>query len=100
MIVLKEPIEFEWDKGNPGKNSIHKVQDAEAEELFFDPNKKLFNDVLHSSNREPRYILIGQTKEKRLLFTAFTIRNNKVRIISARDIHSNSKERKLYEEET
>lgn len=87
-------IEFDWDKGNIGKNwKNHRVTDRESEEIFFDKNKKIMKDKLHSGEEE-RFILIGQTKERRLLFIAFTIRNNKIRVISARDL--NKKEKHLY----
>lgn len=87
--------EFEWDKGNLDKNwEKHRVSDEECEEVFFDPNKKILKDPIHSTGKE-RYILLGQTKSARLLFVAFTLRGNKIRIISARDL--NKKEKHLYE---
>lgn len=98
MKVIKEPVDFDWDKGNINKNwRKHKVKDSEAEEIFFDDKKKVFKNKLHSKEEE-RFILLGKTKRERLLFVVFTMRNNKVRIISARDI--NKKERKLYEKTT
>lgn len=97
MKVFKEPFAFEWDKGNKDKNLIkHKVTDEECEEVFFDPQKKAANDIFHS-NREERNIIIGKTKLGRYLFLVFTTRENKIRIISARDL--NRKERSLYEKE-
>lgn len=96
MLVFRAPLAFEWDGGNKGKNLKHTVTDAECEEIFFDHGKKMLQDALHSG-REARYILIGKTKNKRRIFIAFTIRNNKIRIISARDL--NRKERRLYEED-
>jgi len=94
MKLLKEPIEFEWDGGNKDKNWIrHKVRDEECEEIFFDVTKKILKDILHSG-KEKRYILIGRTKKERILFLVFTIRQNKIRVISARDLKK--KERKLY----
>jgi len=96
MRIFQTPLEFEWDKGNKGKNFIkHQVTDGECEEVFFDGRKKILRDVLHSG-KERRYILIGATRIQRLLFLVFTARKNKIRIISARDI--NKKERNLYEE--
>ena len=98
MKILDNVDQFQWDKGNKGKNYLkHKVTDQECEEAFFDQNKKIFKDILHSDN-ETRYILLGQTKERRILFIAFTIRSGKIRVISARDL--NKKEKKLYEEKT
>lgn len=93
MINLAKIKKFQWDQGNRNKNlAKHKVSDEESEEVFFDPRKRIFKDALHSA-QENRYILIGQTKLKRLLFIVFTIRRNKVRVISARNL--NKKERKL-----
>jgi len=40
---------------------------------------------------------LGRTNDDRYLFVVFTIRNNKIRVISARDM--NRKERRVYREE-
>ena len=96
-MELSEPIIFEWNQGNIGKNAKHNVDDKEAEEVFFDKNNRKFKDKLHSKGEE-RYRIIGKTEKGRLLFVVFTIRQNKVRIISARDI--NRKEQYLYEKKT
>lgn len=98
VVTNKEPVEFIWDRGNKDKNWVkHKVTDQESEEVFFDEEKKTFKDKLHSKGEE-RFRIIGRTKRGRLLFVVFTIRRNRVRVISARDI--NKKEVKLYEEKT
>ncbi len=95
MINLSHTDGFQWDDGNRNKNfRRHKVTDQECEECFFDQDKKILSDVLHSQ-QEDRLILLGQTKEGRPLFIVFTIREKKIRIISARDL--NKKESKLYE---
>ena len=94
MVVIREPIEFQWDKGNVGKNQKkHEVSEKEAEEVFFDKKRLTFKNHVHSG-KEERHRVIGKTKSKRLLFVAFTVRNKKVRVISARD--TNRKEAKLY----
>jgi uncharacterized DUF497 family protein len=94
--VLKDVSGFEWDAGNKIKNlTKHQVSQDECEEAFFDSNREVQEDLLHSVNEE-RYILLGYTKYKRLLYIVFTVRKEKVRVISARDI--NKKELKLYEE--
>ena len=98
MKIIENASEFQWDRGNKGKNyRKHKVADQECEETFFDQNKKIFKDILHSDEEE-RYILLGRTKENRILFIIFTIRHEKIRVISARDL--SKKEKKLYEEKT
>lgn len=97
MRVLQDVLGFEWDDGNRGKNlKKHGVTDGESEEVFFDPEKKILKDLPHSEIEE-RYILIGKTKQGRTLFTVFTFRKNKVRIISSRRI--SKREQKLYEKD-
>lgn len=95
MIVLPEPISFQWDKGNVHKNvTKHLVTNSDVEEVFYDKHKKLFKDRLHSG-KEERLRVIGKTKNEKLLFIVFTIRDKKVRVISARNL--NKKEVYLYE---
>ena len=96
MIVIAEPFQFNWDSGNSDKNKgSHGVEDWECEEVFFDPKKVILKDKLHS-NQEERFILLGQTRQNRLLYLVFTIRSEKIRIISARDI-TKRKEIEIYE---
>ena len=87
-------MEFEWDKGNSAKNRKHQVEDQESEEVFLDENKVIFKDVFHSKDEE-RFVLLGETRRERVLYVVFTVRKNKIRIVSARDI--NRKEIHLYE---
>ena len=95
MDLFKSPIEFEWDKGNKDKNLVkHRVTHEECEEVFFDPHKRIFKPGSYESEEE-RHLLVGKTRDERLLFVVFTIRRNKVRAISARDL--NRRERHLYE---
>lgn len=97
-VLLPKPVSFDWDKGNQNKSLVrHQVINEECEEVFFSKSKKLFRDELHSQ-QEDRYVAIGRTKLDRLLFVVFTLRNNKVRVISARDLRS--KHLKRYEEKT
>jgi Uncharacterized protein conserved in bacteria len=89
-------IGFDWDAGNLAKShEKHGVSPREAEETFFNQPLLVALDEKHSGD-EPRCFALGKTDEDRLLFVAFTVRNRKVRVISARDM--NRKERKIYEE--
>jgi uncharacterized protein len=98
MSVFDDELVFEWDDWNVQKNRIkHSVEPNETEEVFIDDNKVTFEDTRHS-DKERRLILIGKTRKGRLLYVAFTIREGKIRVVSARDI--NRKEVKLYEETT
>lgn len=94
MQVDKSVLEFEWDKGNSEKPRKHGLTPEEAEEAFFDDNKVVFRDWKHSTI-EPRITLLGKTKKGRVLNITYTVRKNKIRIITARPI--NIKEVPLYE---
>lgn len=97
MIRLPDPIAFEWDEGNRDKNrEKHSVSVSEVEEVFFDPYKRAYPDPKHSLN-EPRSIIVGKTKLGRLLFVVYTIRDKRIRVISARDLNK-KREVDLYEE--
>ena len=96
MIKFSQIKSFDWDNYNINKNWLkHNVTPKECEEVFFDKNNKMLSDALHSDN-EKRFIIVGRTFKKRLLFVAFIVRRNEIRIISARDIKK-KKEIKLYE---
>lgn len=98
MAVSKlRVVSFEWDEANIEHIAIHNVTPNEAEDIFFDTNNVLDEDIKHSIV-ENRFIIIGKTKEGRLLYQIFTKRGNKIRVISARDI--NKKEVELYEKKT
>jgi uncharacterized protein len=92
---MKEIVGFDWDEGNLDKNWIkHQVSHTECEEVFFNLPLMIEKDIKHSRT-ENRYYVLGRTLQNRLLFIVFTKRENKIRVISARD--ANRKERKIYE---
>ena len=93
--LLKNYEGFEWDDGNRIKNRIkHEVLHWECEQVFFNSPILIQQDVKHSQC-ETRYYILGQTDAGRKLFIVFTIRNQLVRVISARDM--SKKERYAYE---
>ena len=95
MIILPELLEFEWDKGNFDKNlKRHKVTFREAEEVFDNKPFLASEDIKHSQE-ERRFQALGQTNQERRLFISFTVRKNKIRIISARNM--SKKEEVKYE---
>jgi uncharacterized DUF497 family protein len=90
FVVDEEVLEFDWDEGNYEKNWIkHQVKAQEAEEAFADENKIVFLNIKHL-DKEERFFLIGKTYTNRFLAIAYTRRDEKVRVISARD--ANKKE--------
>ena len=88
-------LKFDWDQWNVQKNEIkHGISKLEAESLFFDEYLVIFEDMIHSTKSEKRWIGYGLSMNKRILMCAFTIRNKKVRIISCRA--ASRKERIIY----
>jgi len=94
MKILSQCEGFEWDDGNINKNwQKHKVSPAECEQLFF--NRPLVvQDDIKNSEAEKRFYALGSTDSRRTLFIAFTVRNKRIRVISARDM--SRKEREVY----
>lgn len=87
---------FDWDEANKDKNEKkHGVAGIECEEIFF--NQPLIVTAARSSGHEERFSALGRTHGKRLLSVIFTMRNGRVRVISARPM--SRKERILYEKE-
>lgn len=94
-IILEECLSFDWDEGNHIKNlHKHMVSRQEAEEVFFNVPLLFYKDLKHSKDEKRMYVL-GRSDADRKLFIAFTIRNQLIRVISARDMHK--KEREMYE---
>ena len=98
MIEVKEPKQFQWDNGNERKSSDkHNVSKEETEQVFFNQPLLLLEDKAHSQ-KEIRFHALGKTDNNRKLHITFTIRINKIRVISARPMHK--KERKSYEKDS
>lgn len=88
---------FEWDQGNIEKNFFkHKLSYIQIEEVFFNTPLLIFDDFEHSKT-EPRMYALGHDNKFNLLTITFTIRENRVRVISARPM--SVKERRRYEKD-
>ena len=93
---LSQLVGFEWDAANQYKNERkHGVHWSEIEEGFFNQPLLLQADVRHS-DQEPRCFVLGQTDAGRHLMIVFTVRAQRIRIISARPM--SRKERAVYEQ--
>ena len=91
--ILENCTGFEWDQGNITKNwDRHDVSTGECEQIFFNKPLIVKRDSEHSK-LENRYYALGRTNINRLLFAVFTVRNEKIRIISARDMTNSEIER-------
>ena len=90
------PVNFEWDKGKAEANlGKHGVSFEEARAVFDDPLYADFYDPDHSDD-EHRYIIIGQSKQGRLLLVSYAERGGVLRLISSRGV--TPAERRAYEE--
>lgn len=89
-------MEFEWDPDKAiGNFEKHGVGFDEAALAFLDPNAVEFFDELNSEE-EIRFQLVGISKV-RLLFVGYTVRGDRIRIITARK--ANAKQTKYYNEQ-
>ncbi len=87
---------FEWNQAKADSNLIkHRVSFEEAKSVFDDPLAGIIDDPVHSMG-ENRFLIVGMSKNFRLLVVSFTERGETVRIISCRK--ATTKERKSYEE--
>jgi uncharacterized protein len=79
-------VEFEWDQLKAAANiTTHGVSFEEACTVFGDPLYVDFYDPRHSLD-EHRYIIIGQSNQRRILIVSYTERGDAIRLISAREL--------------
>lgn len=90
---------FDWDAGNVQKNwETHAVRFSECEEVFFRAPLLALNDPKHS-RREERFIALGRTALSRLLSIVFIFRDERIRVISAREMSRKERQEYLRHEE-
>ena len=89
-------MDFEWDESKADANKTkHGVTFWEATEAFSDELSSFVVDPDYSTGEE-RFLLFGQTKNRKYLVVSFTERAEVVRIISARRMTPS--ERRAYEQ--
>jgi uncharacterized DUF497 family protein len=87
---------FEWDKSKATANlKKHGVSFEEAKSVFDNVLAVIFDDEAHSVG-EKREIIIGHSRNNRLLLISFTERPNAIRVISPR--LATRRERENYEQ--
>ncbi|NOT47988.1 MAG: BrnT family toxin [Acidobacteria bacterium] len=78
-------MKFSWDPTKAMSNfRKHGVTFEEAASVFGDPLSETFEDPDHSID-EQRFVIIGRSRNGRLLFVSHTDINDELRIISARE---------------
>ena len=89
-------FQFDWDDGNMTKSAMkHAVTPVETEEVFLLGQAAPLGMQVSPGVPEERLGIVGPTYIGRLLHVVFTLRDGKIRPISARPAHE--KERELYE---
>lgn len=89
-------MQFRWDEKKAAADlANHGVSFDEAKTVFDDPLYVDLYDPDHSYD-EHRYIIVGESRQGRLLIVSYTERGDAVRLISAREV--TLAERKAYEE--
>ena len=94
-IDFSKIVGFEWDKANLEHIKKHDVNYTECEQTFQNVPLITNNDETHSQ-KEERFRAYGQANNQRHILIIFTISNNKIRVVSARD--QSKKERKEFQE--
>jgi len=90
---------FEWDKNkNIDNKSKHNVDFIDAQSVFLDKNRIIYEDISHSTKEEKRYFCIGKLENK-VCTVRFTFRKSTKGIIKIRIFGAGywRKERKIYE---
>lgn len=94
MNYFLNEIEFEWDDKKASENlKKHSISFETACEVFFDPFLKV--EDAGTVEKEHREAVIGLTMSWKLLYVVYVMRNDIIRIISAR--LATNFERKDYE---
>ncbi len=89
-------MKFAWDPIKAASNlRKHAVSFEEAATVFGDPLSETFDDPDHSVG-ERRFVIVGRSKNDRLLLISHSDDGQTVGIISARELTRS--ETKLYEE--
>ena len=89
-------LEFEWDPTKARANEEkHGVSFFEAREIFDDDHSSTVPDPDHSED-EDRYLIFGVSKAPRHLVVSYTERDDRIRLISAREM--TPQERRAYEQ--
>ncbi|AKG21463.1 BrnT family toxin [Calothrix sp. 336/3] len=77
-------MRFEWDENKAESNFLkHGIQFEEAVTVFADPYLMFTEDSSHSQGEEREWA-IGEMEDGSIVVVVFTMRGERIRIISAR----------------
>jgi uncharacterized protein len=94
-LLAQPAFSFEWDAGNATKSAQkHGVTCEEAEQVFAGWRFIPLGEQYQPACPEARFGVLGETASGRPLFVAFTLRGQRIRVVSARLM--NKKEKEFY----
>lgn len=98
IVFRAGPFTFEWDTAKAaGNRTKHGVGFEEAATVFLDPLARIFDEP-DQAQAEDRFLIVGYSEARRLLFVVHVERGDRLRILSARV--ATRRERAEIEEET
>ncbi len=96
-LLSQEMFVFDWDDGNTTKSEEkHGIEISIIESCFYDQDLMALGEQYQPIVNESRYGIIAKADTNEVCFICFTIRDYKIRPISARK--ANQKERGFYEQ--
>lgn len=97
VVYTVQSVIFEWDSEKALANwRKHVVSLESAVEVFFDPFLLVVDDEEYVGH-ELREKIIGMTRDWQVILVVYVMRNDRVRLISARVV--TGEERRLYEDQ-
>lgn len=75
-------VDYDWDDDNTNHLADHKIKPAEFEEVMRNDPRR-YKEEVHGRSGELRFTEIGHTNGLRILFVVWTLRDNRIRPVTA-----------------
>lgn len=80
MVVILDDLGFDWDQANTQHIAGHDVSPGEVEQVFLNEEIDVDYDVVGG---EERWTVVGETNARRVLIVIYTMRDARVRPVTA-----------------
>ena len=77
---MMDDLQFDWDQENIDHLSLHRISPAEAEQVIQNRPVDLGSELRNGEERIPQ---IGETDAGRILVAVSTLRDKKIRVVTA-----------------
>lgn len=81
-IRVASDLDFDWDEANIEHVAGHNLSPAEIEQIFNHDERDIEYDIIGG---EQRWTAIGETDAGRVIIVVFTLRSEKIRVVTAFD---------------